>query len=242
MLKIAICDDDNTIINQIENILIEICYQEKIPVDIDVYYCGATIEREIVRGAKYDLLIMDIQMSGGDGITAAKNIRTIDENVLIIFASAYDEYMVELFRLDVFAFMKKPINKNALVHIFLEAHQKICKRNFYFIYRYKSVEYKVPCKEILYFESNARQVRVYLKNGEVEVFNGKLSEVEMKLGESKVPFLRIHQSYLVNYHSIKGRLKSEVKLVDGTTLPISEDRQKEFGREYVRLLGEEINV
>lgn len=74
------------------------------------------------------------------------------------------------------------------------------------------------------------------------MFNGKLSEIEENMSAGKVPFLRIHQSYLVNYHWIKLRSKSGVTLTDGTVLPISEERQKEFGKEYGRLLGGDISV
>ena len=94
----------------------------------------------------------------------------------------------------------------------------------------------------MYFESKGRQISVYVKNDDVHVFNGKLSEVEKKLNEGKIPFLRIHQSYLVNYLLIKSRTKSNITLINGINLPISEERQKEFGKEYGRLLRGEINV
>ena len=58
----------------------------------------------------------------------------------------------------------------------------------------------------------------------------------------KIPFLRIHQSYLVNYHHISARSKTEVKLTDGTKLPVSEERQKAFSNSYSRLLGSEIDM
>ena len=94
----------------------------------------------------------------------------------------------------------------------------------------------------MYFESKGRQISVYVRNDDVYVFNGKLSEVEKRLDEGKIPFLRIHQSYLVNYLLIKSRTKSNITLINGINLPISEDRQKEFGKEYGRLLRGEINV
>ena len=113
---------------------------------------------------------------------------------------------------------------------------------FYFTFRYKNEEYKIPCKDILYFESSGRKVNIYHRNGEIDVFNGKLSDVELKLLDGKIPFMRIHQSYLVNYYLIKSRSKSEVSLVNGTKLPISEDRQKNFSYQYSRLIGGEIDV
>lgn len=242
MIKIGICEDEKWIAAQLEKILLEVCHKESIPVDIDVFAGGHSLEQEVQRGTNYDLLFLDIQMEQGDGIEAAKVIREKDANVLFVFVSGYDKYLIDLFRLDVFAFMKKPIDEKGLIKIFLEANQKIGNKKFYFSFRYKNEEYKVPCHEILYFESRGRKVQIHLRGGEMEEFNGKLSEVMLKLEQGKIPFLRIHQSYLVNYHLIRSRTKAEVTLVNGKKLPISEERQKEFGRRYSALLGGEIEV
>lgn len=242
MIKVAICDDDNWIVHQMENILYDICSNECIKIDTEVYYSGNALERDIHTGQKFDLIYLDIQMEKGDGITTAKSIRKIDENVIFIFISSYDKYMMELFRLDVFAFIRKPIDMKEFEKIFLEANQKICSRNCFFTFRYKKQEFKIPCKDILYFESKGRQISVYAKNSDIYVFNGKLFDVEKRLNVGKIPFLRIHQSYLVNYLLIKARSKSNVALVNGVILPISEERQKQFSREYGRLLRSELNV
>ena len=221
MLNIAICDDDDLIAHQIESVLHNIGDEENVKIDTDVFYSGNDLVREISSG---------------------KNIRKKDEDAMIIFISSYDRYVMELFRLDVFSFIRKPIDRDSFVQIFLEANQRICSRNHFFSFKYKSQEYKVLCKGILYFESKARQINIHVRDGNKYVFNGKLSEVEKGLSSGKVTFLRIHQSYLVNYLLIKSRSKSNVTLINGEVLPISEDRQKEFSKEYGRLLRGEIYV
>ncbi len=242
MIKVAICDDENIIASQIESIILRVCNNEKILVDTDIFYNGKSLEEKILKGTIYDLIYLDIQMENGDGITTAKNIRKTDENVLLIYVSGYDKYIMELFRLDVFAFIKKPIETKYFADTFLDANRKISSKKLYFVYRYKSEEYKIPCIDILYFESRGRRINLYIKNGYVETFNGKLSEVEAQIEGGKVPFLRIHQSYLVNYHHIKSRSKTEVTLTNGIKLSISEDRQKNFGEQYTRMLGGEIDA
>lgn len=242
MLRIAICDDENVIVNQIENIITKLYEEERISAEVDAFYSGNTLETEISRGTQYDLIFLDIQMQGGDGITTARNIRKTDENVLLIYVSGHDEYVLELFQFDVFAFIKKPIDEKLLIKTLLQANQKVCSKNFYFIFHYKNQECKIPCKNILYFESRGRQINIHSCNQEVAVFNEKLSDVEKRLAEGKGAFLRIHQSYLVNYHLIKARTKSEVILTNGERLPISEERQKDFSRKYSKLLGDEIDV
>ena len=242
MVKIAICDDETIIAGRMENSILKICRKEGITVDTEVFSSGEELEKEIGMGTRYDLLYLDIQMKGENGIDAAKNIRKMDENVLLIYVSGYDKYLMELFRLDVFSFIKKPINESDFEQTFLEAMEKISSKNFYYTYRYKSEEHKVPCHEIMFLESKGRQIHIHLKDGEIQVFNGKLNDVQKQLEGGKVPFLRIHQSFLVNYHLIKSRSKTEVTLVNGRKLSISEDRQKEFSRNYGRLLGDEINA
>ena len=242
MIKVAICDDEKMIASQIESLILRICKNESILVNTDVFYDGESLEEEIAKGTIYDLIYLDIQMEKGDGITTAKHIRTMDENVLLIYVSGYDKYLMELFRLDVFEFIKKPIETKHFTDTFLDANRKICNNQVYFAYRYKNEEYKIPCIEILYFESRGRKINLHIKNGNVETFNGKLSEVETQIEGGKIPFLRIHQSYLVNYHHIKSRSKTEVTLINGRKLSISEDRQKNFGEQYSRLLGGEIDA
>ena len=94
----------------------------------------------------------------------------------------------------------------------------------------------------MYFESSGRKISIHTKDGNVEKFNGKLLEVEEQLKGGKIPFLRIHQSYLVNYHHIRSRSKTVVTLINGTKLPISEDRRKNFGKQYGKLLGGEVDA
>lgn len=242
MIHIAICDDENTITTQIETFLVDISQREHIPIETDVFFSGQTLEQQILSGQRYDLIYLDIQMEGGDGITTAENIRKTDENALLIFVSAYDRYLMALFRLDVFSFLKKPLDKARFEKIFLSANQKICKQRFYFVYRYKNTEYKIPCIDIMYFESYGRKIAIHLSNNTVECFNGKLSEVEKQLHAGKIPFLRIHKSYFVNFHYIKARAKTEVTLTDGTKLPVSKAVGNDFGKQYSKLLGGEIEI
>ena len=240
MLKVAVCDDEKAIAAVIEKLLAEIGSKENIPMEIEVYYSGEELLRDYQSGERYDLLYLDIQMKRGDGIHAAEGIRMLDEDAVLIFISGYKEYMISLFRLDVYAFLPKPIDREEFIRAFHEVHAKIGKRNHYFRYRYNNVEYRVPCREILYFQSEGRKIRIHKSEGEEETFNGKLGEVERELVAGKIPFLRIHQSYLINYHSIRSRSQSEVVLVSGERVPISEDRKKQFGEEYGKLMIREV--
>lgn len=157
MIKVAICDDEVHIAGYLEKIILDTCKMKNIPVETEVFYNGISFEKEIEQGAKYDLLYLDIQMQDEDGIAVAKKIREADENILIIFVSGYDKYLMDLFCLDVFDFIKKPIDEARLIMTFLKANSKICSKNYYYIYSYKNREEKVLLRDVLYFESKGNK-------------------------------------------------------------------------------------
>lgn len=242
MLKVAICDDEMSVVSQVEKLISDICSAEGISVKIQTFYNGSELARQITEGDCFDIICMDIQMDAGDGITAAENIRQADDEVLLIYISGYEKYMIELFRLDVFAFIRKPIDEERFRKIILSAYERVCNKSVYFTYQYKNEEFRVLCKDILYFESEGRNIKIHTKSGETLKFNGKLNQIEERLQSGKIPFLRIHQSFLVNYLNINSRTKSFVKVKGNIQLPISEDRRKAFGLNYGKLLGDDANV
>ena len=113
----------------------------------------------------------------------------------------------------------------------MEAHEEIVNGDFYFRYRYQRSNHKIPIREILYFESQKRKIFIVTTFGLLELY-GKLNDIEDSLKECKVPFLRVHQSFLVNYKHIVEQAYDYVTLDDGKKISISEDRRKVISEQY----------
>ena len=240
MIKIAICDDEILIATEIENLILDIAKKQMIEVDTELYFNASSLEESFLYGNKYDFLYLDIQMKDHNGIIAAQNIRKIDINVLIIYVSGYAKFVEDVFEVDAFDFIRKPIDIRKFEKCFLRACQKIVDNTTNFECHYKNEWLKFSIGEILYFESRGRKIRIYLVDGKKEEFNGKLDEVERNLKNSKLSFLRIHKSYLVNFHFIRAFARKEIRLVNGEMLPVSLDRYNEIKEKYGKLLGGEI--
>lgn len=84
---------------------------------------------------------------------------------------------------------------------------------------------------ILYFESNKRKVFIVMEENTFELY-GKLNDIENSLKACKVSFLRVHQSFLVNYKHIKGQSYDFVLMDNGKKISISEDRRKMISEQY----------
>lgn len=238
MLNIAICDDDLIFASRIETMLLEISGNRLIDMDIEVYSDGCELWKDVSSGKVFDLLYLDIEMVQLNGIDVAKKIRENNTSVIIIYISNYDNYFIELFEVEPFRFIKKPVDEKIFLSYFDKAYDRIIQDEAYFEYKFNKIPHKILMKDIIYFESSGRLIKVLNKNGEGK-FYGKLNILERQLQSGKISFLRIHQSYLVNYGFIKEISFSKVVLMDGTELQISEDRQKAIRTRYNELLGGE---
>ncbi len=231
MLNIAICDDNIYITGKMEMLIQNIARRNFVHIEIEVFWNGETLIEAIEKESRFDIIYLDIKMGKEDGISVAKKIRRHDKNVLIIYVTSYEHHMKESFSIRPFQFLLKPVSEEELEVCFKEAYEEINSRNFYFRYSYRRVNYKVPMGEILYFESNKRRVLIVTKKDTFVVY-GKLNEVEDSLKRCKMTFLRIHQSFLVNYKHIEKQSYDFVVMDNGKRISISEDRRKMISEQY----------
>lgn len=113
----------------------------------------------------------------------------------------------------------------------MAAYEDINRGDFYFRYSYQRMNHKVLIRDILYFESNKRKVFIVMEENTFELY-GKLNDIENSLKACKVSFLRVHQSFLVNYKHIKGQSYDFVLMDNGKKISISEDRRKMISEQY----------
>lgn len=231
MLNIAICDDDIQTTGRMDMLLQEIAKKNYIDVEIEVFWDGESLAEAVMNGAYFDMIYLDIEMEKEDGISAAKRIRVYDKNTLIIYVTSHENHMQESFEVRPFRFLVNPVSKKQFEVCFKAAYEEVYYEDSYFRYSYQRMNHKVPVREILYFESNKRKVSIVTKK-EVFVVYGKLNSIEKILKQSKVPFLRVHQSYLVNYKHVECQSYDCVIMDNGKKISISEDRRKLIGEQY----------
>ena len=125
MLRIAVCDDDLKFTGDFETLVLQESRNMGIRVETDVFSDGDTLVKSILSGERYNLIFLDIEMKQVDGISAARCIREIDRSVLLIYISGYDQYLKELFEVEPFRFLSKPVNDNKFCRYFREACQRM---------------------------------------------------------------------------------------------------------------------
>lgn len=231
MLSIAICDDDIQITGSMERLVEKIAKRNFVDIDIEVFWDGKCLADAVIAGNSFDIIYLDIEMSGEDGISAARRIRHYDKNTLIIYVTSHENHMKESFEVRPFQFLVKPVSEDQMEVCFKAAYEDINSSDFYFRYSYQRMNHKVPVRDILYFESKKRKVFIVTEEETFELY-AKLNEIENSLKNCKVSFLRVHQSFLVNYKHIKGQSYDLILMDNGKEIPISEDRRKMISAQY----------
>lgn len=232
LFRIAICDDDIIMCSHIEEIILD--YQKKCieKMDILVFFSGEELCNIMKKGQAFDLIFLDIELKKISGIEVGRVIREeFKDNITqIVYISAKQDYAIELFENRPLHFLIKPICREKIIKSLKLAMDLHKNNNLFFEFSRNYTFYKVPYKEILYFASNNKKIRIITTNGEYE-FYGKLSEFESKLKEKN--FIQIHKSHLVNYQYIAEVSYERIKLSNGEMLNISQSYRKDVRNSFI---------
>lgn len=222
MINICICDDDNTIIAKIKDIVTRYFEVRNISCSIDSYMNSEVLFAKIKHKANYDIYFLDILMPDITGMHIANEIREHNETSAIVFLTSSPEYAVESYNVRALNYLLKPISEEKLTATLNYYIEKISipKNSENLIIKEKGKIKQVPFSGICCFESSRNKLIIYLNtNEQLEIYR-TISEMEELLGEKKC-FVRIHRSFIVNMNYIKEITSNEVTLVPNYKIPLS---------------------
>lgn len=234
MFKIAICDDERIICMQLEGILEEIESRVAEEFIVEVFLSGVELYKCILEGVYFDIIFLDIEMEGMDGIDFGQRLREelTNEATQIIYISGKANYAMELFKVRPFDFIIKPLTYEEVYRVMKRVIKFLNKNNRFFEYKISHTIYRVPISNIIYFESQGKKINIVTYNGDTE-FYGKLDEIEEQL--TTFNFIRIHKSYLVNYEHISKLEYTQVTMSNNTILSISQSNRKRVRKLQIKL-------
>ncbi len=224
MFRVAICDDEATAL-QLNTMLTEkILKDEGIPYELrsfdDIQDMADTLMRP---GQPYDLLITDILASGINGIEAAEKLRSIGEKLDIIFISSTAEYALEGYRVQALRYLKKPVDVEQLKEALLISYRKTAQKEGLSL-TCEGKLYNIRYEEIIYAESQARDVELTLKDRRL-VTHMKISDLEKLLPDM---FFRCHRSYIVNLLEVETIERYQATMKNEDYIPISQQLYTEM--------------
>lgn len=222
-VKIAVCDDEKTVCDDICKRMKSIFRSKTIDCMIDCFSCGEQLCSEI-RQTDFDLILLDIELPDMNGVDVGNFIREVmhNETVQIAFISSQSKYSMQLFEFRPLNFLIKPIQTETLFKL-TEKFLLISGINAEsFVFRSNREFKKIPLSDIMYFTSSGKKAVVVTPESSYEFYD-TLSHVKEQLGCEQ--FFFIHKSFLVNYSYIKNYKYTEITMADGTVIPVSRSHQ-----------------
>lgn len=194
MIRIAICDDEEIFRYKIEEILKDYFKKRQLVYSVDFFESG--IELINNNGIKeYNIIFLDINMEGINGIETAKKIRKISNDVFLVFITAFLDYSLEGYKVHAIRYILKDSGKmpeainECMDTILQEANKKFLKIRIDFIEGAKVV----PIDAIVYVESNLHKLNYYVNTIEgIRDYTQYTTLNKVENNFPKTQFVRIH--------------------------------------------------
>lgn len=220
MIKIAVCDDEAAMCEQIGQMTAQVLGQWREPFEM-IHYLDP---RDLLEDPSYlDLLFLDIQMPGLNGVELARRLRAQGSDCAIIFVTVLEDHMLDAFEVEAVDYLCKPVDPERLKRTLkrvLKRWKDNAEKSLFI--QTKTWSRNVKVRDIYYCEVINRKIYLHTKSGVIEYY-GRLKETEKQLGSS---FIKCHRSYLVNLYHLREYNDGMITLENGARIPVSRNQQQ----------------
>lgn len=237
-MKIAICDDEKSIRDHIEKCVREVCPE----VTVEQYPDASSM---VSASFDADILFLDIQMPGMDGMKAARILRTMGNKTIIVFVTAVEEYVFEAFDVGAVQYIVKPFDRSKLIDTIKKALDLAKEKNDIdtaltqmngpeeakrsITIKSGGVNRRVILSEIGYAEVFEHRIILHMNDKERIEYYGKMSDLEKMTGDD---FFRVHRAYLINLAYVRSYDSKTVSII-GDNIPVARGKYRELVKAYL---------
>lgn len=229
-LNVAICDDEEYYRHYIENLVRGYLVKKNVLFRIELFENGKDFCETENNFQKFDIIFLDIEMEGMNGMETAYSIREKNCEMDIVFITIMPDYVFEGYKVSAVRYiMKKELDKllfECLADILKKRKCSGHKMEISFVGGKRTV----LLDDILYIESKSHKL-FFKKGDDVLYMYGKINEMESKMVDYN--FARCHQSFLVNLRHIEQINNYLIYLSDGSEIPVSRPRYSEVKMKFL---------
>lgn len=198
MIRIAFCDDDAATLTELRGLLNRYRGARRVEIEDTAFRSPLELISEIERGARYDVLFLDVLMPGENGIDAAGEIRSLDSNVKIIFLTSSSEFAVQSYAVSAYFYQLKPIWADSFFRLMdsvLSACEKEQENSI--LLRCRTGIVRILLSQLEYCEVIRKTIFFHMASGRVYESVGNMEQISGDLLR-RGHFFRVHRSYTVN--------------------------------------------
>lgn len=229
-MKVIICDDEKQICDLMRGKLISYSVNNDLDLYVEVFPSGEALLEKFPEDA--DIIFLDIEMSGKNGMETAEEIRKKNSQVHIVFLTVYEEYVFESFKVGAFRYLLKPLKDEEFLETMDALKERIDSPDNYLMLRFHKEYFRILYEDILYIEVVDHKVWIHCEKDTYQ-WRGTLEKLREELDGKG--FYQIHRSYLIHVKKIRKYNSQKVWFANGMEVPISKNRLNGFKEEYIKL-------
>lgn len=216
MLHIAVCDDEAYMLELLEGMAADFFAGKNISAAFLRFSSG---EELLSYNGPVDILFLDIQMKGMDGMETARRLRNHGFKGILIFITILQEMVFQSFEVGAYDYLVKPVERDAFENTMERLMTSMENPGETHLLVQKSGESSLlSFDEIVYCEVIDRKVYLHLRSSQVLDYYDRLEKLETKLDDR---FFRCHRSYLINLQYIKSCKNGAACMEGGEEVPVS---------------------
>ena len=236
MIKIAICDDEPLMAQELAGHLGEYMKEKSITAySVSNFSDGRTL---LESAGSFDVIFLDIQMEQPDGMETARLLRRRGDHSLLVFVTVLKELVFDAFQVEAYDYLLKPLDsarfKQTMDRVLRALEQRTSEDIV--IQRGTGCEV-VLLSDIVYCEVLGRKIYLHKSDGTVSDYYDKLEDLERRVDGR---FFKCHRSYLVNLDYVRGCQDGQVLLFRGERIPASRLRERELTQALLRHMKERV--
>lgn len=223
MIRVGICDDEHYMSDTIRAMVSDFFRNKNIEIIILQFLSG---EELLKYDKQIDILFLDIQMKGIDGMETARKLRRRKFKGYLIFITVLREMVFQSFEVQPYDYLVKPIKEpyfETMMERLLGSMKNASEENLLIQKGYESRI--IPIEDIVFCEIIDRKIYLHLASSEVIDYYDRIENLEKKLDHS---FFRCHRSFLIHLKYLKGYKNGTAYMENGREIPVSRLRGKEF--------------
>ena len=223
MIHIAICDDEKHMSDHIRAMASDFFRKKNREICFRIFSSG---EELLSYDGQIDILFLDIQMKGMDGIETARKLRAFKFRGFLIFITVLKEMVFQSFEVQAYDYLVKPMDKKQFAKTMDRLYASMQTASEDSLLVQKGYEGRIIREdEIVFCEIIDRKIYLNLASGDVVDYYERIENLEAKLDKH---FYRCHRSYLINLKHLKGYKNGTACMDNGKEIPVSRLRSKEF--------------
>lgn len=179
----------------------------------------------------WDVLLLDIEMGGKNGVELAKIVRQSNDHVQLVFITGFPDFIAEGYEVSALHYLMKPVSEDKLEAVLDRAIANLAKAEKRLCVIFDRETEYLPLSQISYIEAQKQYVVIHT-DSETYRMKTSLVDTEKQLDEY---FFKCQRSYIVNLRYIKRIKQDGVILKNGEEIPISRGMADKIGKEMIRL-------